>query len=105
MGSGASSRSDAQVGALTSVQPEEPRLSRKKCKIKWDRNDMRNRKKEAAQSTAKKMSLSESHIPSIASNDSMHSLSQLGTIREELDGELALGAETDLPHCPQHDLE
>jgi hypothetical protein len=51
------------------------------------------------------MSLSESHIPSIASNDSMHSLSQLGTIREELDGELALGAETDLPHCPQHDLE
>ena len=37
MGSGASSRSDAQVGALTIVQPEGLRLPRKKCKIKWGR--------------------------------------------------------------------
>ena len=63
-------------------------------RVNQPRNDMRDRMKEATQSTAKKVS--ESHFPRGVSNDTMHSHSQLGTIREEMDEELALGAEIDL---------
>ena len=60
-------------------------------------------KNKATQSTAKKVS--ESDFPRCVSNDTTHSLSQLGIIREEMDAEVALGAEINLPFCPQHDSE
>ncbi|CAL1139122.1 unnamed protein product [Cladocopium goreaui] len=107
MGSGASSRSDIQeVDALTGVQPE-PRLPKKKYKIKWDRNDMMKRKKEAAK-VAKATSEPPSRRSQISEGETtVRSLSQsqLGSILEEMDDEAALEAGIDHPFCPQNDSE
>ena len=70
------------------------------------RNDMRNRKKEAMQSRATKVS--ERRSPSDVSNDATERPSKLGSIREEceeMNDELAPEAETDLPYCSQRDSE